>query len=176
MATKKAMWILFGILVISAWFLGPVIQAGAETLKVEVINVVTKIEAVPIENIQGAGLMPMIRDGVFRTESGELGSMKFIGTAYGIQGKGGSFLGYIVYIFGDGSTIVGTLQPGTWGPDPEGKVGGIQKGSGELINGSGRFKGIKGSLTMTGKLLKLTKGEIASKGFNEIILTYTLSP
>ena len=32
MATKKSMWVLFGILVISAWVLGSAIQAGAETM------------------------------------------------------------------------------------------------------------------------------------------------
>jgi hypothetical protein len=29
MATKKLMWVLFGILMISAWVLGSAIQAGA---------------------------------------------------------------------------------------------------------------------------------------------------
>ena len=32
MATKKPIWVLFGILVISAWILGSAIQVGAETL------------------------------------------------------------------------------------------------------------------------------------------------
>jgi hypothetical protein len=31
MATKKSVWVLFGILVISVWVLGSVTQAGAET-------------------------------------------------------------------------------------------------------------------------------------------------
>lgn len=170
------MIVLFGILVISAWVLGSAIYAEAETLKMEVSNVVTKIEVIPIENIQAAGIMPMVRDGLFRTENGELGSMKFIGTGYGVQGKGGSFLGYLVFIYGDGSTIVGTIQPGNYWPDPEGKSLSQQKALGELINGSGRFKGIKGTLKMTGSLLKLTKGEIAPKAYNEFILTYTLTP
>ena len=176
MATKKSFFVLLGLFLIMGGFPGFTNGVGVETLKLQVANVVTKIEAIPIENIEGAGLMPMVRGGVFISENGEVGSMKFIGTAYGVRGKGGSFLGYVVFMFGDGSTIAGTLQPGTWWPDPEKKLGGIQKGSGELINGSGRFKGIKGTLTMTGKLLHLVKGEIASKVYNELILTYTLSP
>jgi len=176
MATKKTFFVLLGLFFITAGFLGFANGVCAETLKLQVTNVVTKIEAIPIENIEGTVILPMVRDGVFVSENGEVGSMKFIGTAYGVVGKGGSFFGYLVYIFGDGSTIVGTIQPGTFWPDPEGKLAGIQKASGELINGSGRFKGIKGTQTMTGKLLKLVKGEIASKVYNDFILTYTLSP
>jgi hypothetical protein len=160
----------------AAGFLGFAEGVGAETLKLQISTVVTKVEPFPIENIEGTVLVLLVKDGVFVLENGELGSFKFIGTTCNTVGKGGSFLGYTVYIFRDGSTIVGTFQPGTsWG-DPEGKVAGIQKASGELIMGSGRFKGIKGTLTMTGKLLKPLKGELASKSHNEIILTYTLSP
>jgi len=32
MANRKAMWLLFGILTISAWVLGSAIQAEAETM------------------------------------------------------------------------------------------------------------------------------------------------
>jgi hypothetical protein len=175
MATKKSFFVLLGLFFITAGFLGFANGVGAETLKLQVPNVVTKVEPFPVENIQGTVLLPMVRDGLFVLENGELGSMKFVGTAYATVGKGGSFSGYIEYIFGDGSTIVGAIA-GTFWPDPEGKLAGFQKGSGELINGVGRFKGIKGTLTMTGKLLQLIKGEIASKVYNEIILDYTLSP
>ena len=151
------------------------IQAGAETLRLQVYSVVTKIEQFPVENIAETGLYPIVRDGLLVLENGDLGSWKFIGTANLTIGKGGPFSGYLVYIFGDGSTIVASMA-GTFWPDPEGKLATFQKGSGELINGAGRFKGIKGTLSMTGKSLKTIKGEIASKAYNEYILTYTLSP
>ena len=176
MATKKSSFVLLGLFFITAGFLGFANGVGAETLKLQVSTVVTKVEPFPVENIEGTVLLSMVRDGLFVLENGELGSMKAIVTADSTRGKGGLFLGYTVYIFGDGSTIVGTFQPGTFWPDPEGKVQGIQKASGELIIGSGRFKGIKGTQTMTGKLLKTIKGEIAPKSYNEFILTYTLSP
>jgi hypothetical protein len=175
MATKKSFFVLLGLFFITAGFLGFANGVCAETLKLQVTNIVTKVEAIPIEKNEGPVFLPMLRDGVFVSENGEVGSMKFIGTAYGVAGKGGSLLGYIVYMFGDGSTIVVTMHGTSW-PDPEGKLAGIQKASGEIINGSGRFKGIKGSHTMNGKLLKLVKGEIASKIYNEFILIYTLSP
>jgi hypothetical protein len=175
MATKKSFFVLLGLFFITAGFLGFANGVCAKTLKLKVTNIVTKVEAIPIEKIEGRAFLPMLRDGVFVSENGEVGSMKFMGTTYGVAGKDGSLLGYIVYKFGDGSTIVGTMR-GTFWPDPEGKLAGIQKACGEIINGSGRFKGIKGSHTMTGKLLKLVKGEIASKIYNEFILIYTLSP
>jgi len=175
MATKKTFLVLLGLFFITAGFLLFGNGVGAETLKLQVSNVITKVELLPLDNIEGTVLLPLVRDGTFVLETGELGSMKFIGTAYNMVGKGGSFSGYLVYIFGDGSTIVTSLA-GTFWADPEGKLAGLQKGSGELINGAGRFKGIKGTLTLTGKLLKTIKGEIASKNYNEVILDYTLSP
>ncbi len=176
MTTKKSFIVVLGLFFITAGFWGFANGVGAETLKIQVSNVVTKIEQFPVENIEGTGLLFMVRDGTFALENGELGSMKAIVTGDWTKGKGGSFLGYIEYIFGDGSTIVGTLQPGTFWHDPEGKLGGFQKASGQLIIGTGRFKGIKGTQTMTGKLLKTIKGENGSKAYNEFILTYTLSP
>ncbi len=176
MGTKKSIFGLLGVFFITAGVLGFANGSGAETLKIEVSNVVTKMEQFPVENVEGTGLFFMVRDGMFALENGELGSMEAVVTGERTKGKGGSFSGYIEYIFGDGSTIVGTLQPGTFGADPEKKFAGLQKASGQLIIGSGRFKGIKGTQTMTGKLLKPIKGDLGSKAYNEFILTYTLSP
>lgn len=176
MATKISFYVLLSVFIIIAGFLGFTNTIGAETLKIEASNVVTKSEVFPIENIEATTMAYMVRDGTFVLENGELGSMKAMVTGAGTVGKGVSFLGFIVYMFGDGSTIVGTFQQGTTWPDPEKKVLALQKSSGELIMGSGRFKGIKGTQTMTGKLLKPIKGESFPKAFNEFILTYTLSP
>ncbi len=176
MATKISFFVLLSVFIIIAGFLGFTNGVGAETLKLQVANVVTKSEVFPIENIEATGISYMVREGTFLLENGELGSMKAMVTSTSTVGKGGLFLGFIVYMFGDGSTIVGTFQPGTFWGDPEKKVLGIQKSSGELIMGSGRFKGIKGTQTMAGKLLKPIKGESFPKAYNEFILTYTLSP
>lgn len=176
MGTKKSIFVLLGVFFFMAGVLGSANGVSAETLKLIVSNVVTKFEAFPVGTVEEPGITFVVRDGVFVSENGELGSFKAVVAAEWTKGKGHSFLGYTVYIFGDGSTIVGTFQAGTAWPDPEGKVGAIQKASGELIKGSGRFKGIKGTQSMTGKLLKLLKGETASKAYNEFILTYTLSP
>jgi len=176
MNIKKSFFVLLGLFFITSGFLGSANGVSAEMLKMQISNVVTKSEQFPVGNLEGTGLSFMVRDGVFTLETGELGSFKAIVTSSGTAGKGGLFLGHAVFLFGDGSTIVGTLQPGTFWPDTEGKVAALQKASGELVIGSGRFKGIKGTLTMTGKLLKVVKGETLPKAYNEFILTYTLSP
>ena len=176
MATKKIFFTLLGIFFVTVLFFGFTKGVGAENLKIQASMVVAKGEQIPVDNIEGTALNALVKNGLFVSENGELGSMRFIGTACNTAGKGGSFLGYLVFIFGDGSTILGTFQPGSSWPDPEGKVSGLQKASGELIMGSGRFKGIKGTLTMTGKLLKTVKGEFSSKSSNEFNFTYTLSP
>ena len=53
MATKKSMWVLFGILVISAWIFGSVIQAGAETMKYRTALTSTKHETIPVGDEEG---------------------------------------------------------------------------------------------------------------------------
>ena len=53
MATKKSMWVLFGILVISAWVLGSAIQAGAETMNYKFYTYVIKAENVPVGDVEG---------------------------------------------------------------------------------------------------------------------------
>ncbi len=177
MATKKTFLVILGLFFITAGFLSFANGVGAETLKLQISNLVTKGEVFPVENMEGVEIVPMVRSGLFVSESGELGSMRWIGVSDRTAGKvGGLFLGYIVFIFGDGSTIMGIMPSGSWWGDPEGKVMGLQKASGELIMGSGRFKAIKGTFTMTGKILKPLKGEIAPKVYNAFILDYTLSP
>lgn len=176
MGTKKSILILLGVFILIAGFLGSANGVAAETLKIKVSNVVTKNEVFPVGNVEEFRIGFVVREGVFVLENGELGSFKAAVTSEWTKGKGHSFLGYTMFIFGDGSTIVGTFQAGKVWPDPEGKVGAIQKASGELTNGSGRFKGIKGTQTMTGKLLKPVKGESAPKAHIDFILTYTLSP
>jgi hypothetical protein len=64
MATKKSMWILFGIFVIAFWVLGSVIQAGAETLNYKWFNHITKNEAILIPDAEGHNVSLFVREGV----------------------------------------------------------------------------------------------------------------
>ena len=53
MTTKKSMWVLFGLLIISAWVLALAIQAGAETMKCRTAWISTKHETIPVGNEEG---------------------------------------------------------------------------------------------------------------------------
>ena len=52
--------------------------------------------------------------------------------------------GYVLYTFEDGSTFVAKFES-TQSPGPKGFA--LQKGSGKLIKGTGRFEGIQGDVT-----------------------------
>lgn len=173
---KKPFYVLFFALFLIVLCLGYAYGAGEEKLKIMVSNVVTKSEQFPVGANEETGLTYIVRDGVFTLENGELGSFKAVVSSQWIKDKPGTYLGYSVFVFGDGSTIVGTFREGSFWRDPEGKVQGLQKSSGEITSGSGRFKGISGTMTMTGKLLKPVKGENVPKAYNEFSLNYTLSP
>jgi hypothetical protein len=165
-----------GVLIIVTCFFLAVAYAGAETMKFKVSNVATKVDSYPVGDVEGHYIVFVIRDGLMVLENGELGSFKALVNIDSTVGKGGSYLGYFILNFLDGSVIVGTFQPATFHPDPEGKVSSNPKGSGELISGTGRFKGISGTETFTSKVLKPAKGEIQGKGYGEFTLTYTLPP
>jgi hypothetical protein len=179
MATKKmniTTWSCIGILITTICFFLPVTSTMAETMKFKVFNVATKVDSYPVGDVDGHNIVFVIRDGLMALEDGEIGSFKALVNIDFTVGKGGSYLGYFILTFLDGSVIVGTFQPATIFPDPEGKVSSNPKGSGVLISGAGRFKGVTGTQTFTSKVLKPSKGEIQGKGYGEFTLTYTLSP
>jgi hypothetical protein len=87
--------------------------------------------------------------------------------------QSGSTILYTTMTFADGSTIIMKRQGAQ-----EGTVGGpsASRGTGEIIKGTGRFEGIKGTGTGTSKLFPVEKGEAGPKSIGEFILTYTLPP
>jgi hypothetical protein len=176
MVTKKFFLIIVGILVFVALLIGSAAQSEEGTMKLKVSNVVTKGERYSVGDVEGHVIAYLMRDGVIVSEDGEVGSMKALVVNDAMVGKGGSFLGYLLFTFVDGSNILSSFQQGALSSDPEGKFALSQRASGELISGSGRFKGIKGTMSMTGKVLKPTKEEFAGKAYNDFTLTYTLPP
>ena len=173
MATKKSMWVLFGILAISAWVLGSAIQAGAETLKCKTSGNAVKMERISIPDVEGHTMNLMMRDGLAFFEDGEVVAYKSFSTWDGISGKRGRAQGYLLFPFVDGSTIITSFHQ-LLEADPEGKVAYYTKSTGEILKGTGRFEGIKGSLSGTGKQFKPEKGELTGKATSDYTFTYTL--
>ena len=68
----------------------------------------------------------------------------------------------------DGSTITNFVK--------DKMTSGDRKYTAEIINGRGRFKGIKGTVTGEGKTLPPEKGEIIGKSVGTVIFNFTLPP
>ena len=172
MATKKSMWVLFGILLISSLVLGPAIHAGAETMNFKTYSYVVKAEEVSIGDVENHTLNLQTRRAFCLFENGEVAtSILYVMGDY-IKGAG-SNTSYGTTTFADGSTIITRRQMTITASGGASLSGGLQ---GEIIKGTGRFEGIKGTITQKTKMLPLEKGEAGQKTINEVTLTYTLPP
>jgi hypothetical protein len=151
--------------------LGSVPQATAETLNYKSFSHVTKLEMVPITDVEGHTLSLMVREGATVFENGELAWFKGAYTRDSIKG-GGAGDSYITFTFPDGSTVI-CHRKGTTAATPQGLTSG-SKWTGDIIHGTGRFQGIRGTLTSSSKIRPPEKGELEGKGSSEGTLTYTL--
>jgi len=170
-ARKRALGVVFCILLISPWVLGSTIQAKAETVKFKLYNYRVKAVIDQIGDVEDHVLGQNMRRGFFVTDNGEVAT--YLGIYQNdIIKTSGSFKGYVTITFSDGSKII-------W--KAEGTMGGTSAtalqtagGKSEIIKGTGRFEGIKGTVTTTTKYLPLEKGEEGQKQIIEGTLTYTL--
>ncbi len=165
MTTRKSMWVLFSILVIFAWVLGSAIQAGAETMNYKSYGYVTKAENVPVGDVDGHIMTFTTRRSFIVFDNGEVATQICVITGDRIKGSGSS-LRYSTMTFSDDSTIIIKEQV------TRTEAAGVSKG--EIIRGTGRFKGIKGTVTGKGRLLPVEKDEVGPKGIGESTITYTL--
>jgi len=164
MATKKSVWVLFSILVISTWLLNSVTQVGAETMNFKFFSHITRNEVFPVGDVDGHNVAINVREGAVIFASGELAWMKAINSGDGLKGAG-TFDQYYTVTFQDGSTIIahtkgrGTPASSKW--------------AGEIINGTGRFQGIKGTAAAEIKFIP-PKDEFGLKALGEAAFDYTL--
>ena len=174
--SKKSfvIWCLIGILLISAWLLVPAIQAEAKTVKAnhKVFGYLTKVESVAVPDVEEHVVILFERRGAAIFENGETAAYCTRGTTDSIKGHG-KFNGYSDYLFKDGSTII-TEYTGTITLPPGGKLHSL-KGESKYIKGTGRFEGIKGKTSFSGKYVApyttdKTKGEFVI----DVTGTYTL--
>jgi hypothetical protein len=104
-------------------------------------------------------------------ENGEVANFHMMGTGEAIK-NGASLLYYDTVIFSDGSTIMERVQ-GMLGMGVPGipSTGGFKK---EIIKGTGRFMGIKGTGSSQTKYLPLEKWQPGVSGYGEGTYEYTL--
>ena len=110
MATKKLIGVTFGILVISAWILGAVVQVGAETLKGRNVLTTTKYEQISVSDEPGHVLAILIREGLAFFENGEIAKMRNHSILDTTPGKDSQAINYNIFTYEDGSTVVTRTQ------------------------------------------------------------------
>jgi hypothetical protein len=161
------------ILVIGFWISGLAPQAIAETLNYKVFTHAEKAEVFSVPDVEGHLVRFTLREGVYIFANGELAWVKQ--AVYNDLIKGaGSIAIYAIITFPDGAIIITRTQTRTEA-NPAGVMTG-SKSTGEIIHGTGRFQGIKGTLSGTNKIFPPEKGEPAGKSLGEGTFVYTLPP
>jgi hypothetical protein len=156
--------------VIGIWLLGAVPQAMAETMNIKYFSHVMKREGVPIPDAEGHAVAFGMSEGATVLETGEMAWHKSVVLSDMTKGSGSIEL-YSTHTFPDGSTFT-THTKGTVEATSAGVT--ARKWAGDIIHGTGRFQGIKGTITTSSKMLPPEKGEIAGKNIGEGTLNYTL--
>ncbi len=172
MGTKKSIWTLFGMIVTTAWLFGSLTQAGAQTYTVKCRSTghFPKMHIIEVGDLPGHILFVGESAGVSSCDDGSVATISGKFTTDLTQGSGIS-QGYQVATYEDGSTIWSKYQT-TITPAPDGKTGRYE-GTSEYIKGTGRFEGIQGGATSTGKRLAPTPGA-GAQYLNDVTVTYTL--
>ncbi len=158
-----------GVFLISALVLLPATQAKAETMKYNSTSQITKFEYVLFPDVKGHKVGVFERRGVAIFEN-EVAVLELQGTFDSIK-KQGAWETYSQITFKDGSTFTYKLQGATT------IVEGIKliNGKGKYIKGTGRFEGIKGELSLTGRYITpITKDKTKGDNWTEATGTYTL--
>ena len=155
------------IALIAAFLLVPVTQAVAETMKHRIAWFHTKAEIIEVGDVEGHIVGVGESTGLVSFDTGEVASAVMKWTVDYTKGNG-IHRTYTIMTFEDGSTIVsmeeGSAQRGPKGSRFEGKI--------VISQGSGRFAGIQGKGTYTGRrILPIASGVPL---YVDRIVTYTL--
>ena len=135
-------------------------QAIAETVNWRITSYFIKMEAIPVPDVEGHFIGMYERRGLATFEDGEVRVYHTRGTFDSIKGQG-SFQGYTTLTANDGSETMVKYQGNL--TIPPGEKLATLSGNGDYIKGSGRFQGIKGEVSFSGKYItpygKETKGD-----------------
>ena len=122
--------------------------AEAETRKARLYSYVTEMYVMPIKFIQAPANAIVERRGVAEYENGEVATYLMRGAGK-VTPKGGTMEGFSQYTFSDKSTNVVKWKSQL--AKKEGQQLITVSGKGTYVNGTGRFEGIQGDITFTGK-------------------------
>jgi len=172
MATRKSRRILFGMLAISTLLFGVALPAGAETLNYKAYVWMNREDIGVVDEAEGHTVSLAQRGGFYVLDNGEIATIKRLSLNDSTREAGVSTI-YETIKFADGSTIM--LR----GQSARRRTAGVTTASdatSEILKGTGRFAGIKGTGKDKRTFLPAEKGEAGSKQYGEGTLTYTLPP
>ncbi len=162
-----------GVLALAIWLLGLTAPASAETLKCRTAGTLRLSESVPVGDVEGHGVGVSVRVGMAFCETGDVANFTAVSSSNVTAGKVGEAQGYQLWNFVDGSTMLTKFQQSS-APAVDQNFMWDAQSTGEILSGTGRFAGITGSLSATGKFLKPIKGELGGRGTLDYTFTYTL--
>jgi len=172
MERKKIILAVISIFLISIWLFPS--QAGAETWKYKIVMYFTRFEMAPIPALETQAYFLTEFRGLTFWENGE--TSFYSGAAIGESYKGkGPVENCITHTFTDGSTIVSKNKFINISA-PDGKTALWEEITGQIVNGTGRFEGIKGTISAKGKrLTPVSPGlkEMRGDGVVEGVMTFT---
>jgi len=147
-------------------------MAETKTVKYKYTSQFTKLEYVLLPDVKGHVVGVFERRGVAIFEN-EVAAVTIRGTFDMIKGKG-TFQAYTQLTYEDGSTTL-MKASGTKVFAPGSKLRLYKEVKGEYIKGTGRFEGIKGKISATGKeITPYTKDKTKQDNWIEVTATYTL--
>jgi len=171
MAAKKLLWAVLGLPLIGGLLFGFPMDASAETMKCKAVGVTLNMERAAVDDEEGHTLGLQTIEGLAIFDNGEIARTKIKAIIDLTKASGFLAIAYFTFIFDDGATIV--LKLDRRGIIDEKGVASTKVVS-EIKKGTGRFAGIKGTVSGPGKNFSV-QGE-AVKSFNDFTFTYTLSP
>ncbi|MEW6530126.1 MAG: hypothetical protein AB1473_04765 [Thermodesulfobacteriota bacterium] len=166
-----ALFGLMAIIVITMAIGYPAAPAEAETLKAKVTNYSVKLEYVPAGDVQGHVIGLDVREGNAVFDDGQTAKYAMVSTFDFMAGKGGTTNGYTKMTFKD-DTFITFKWAANAGIDPD-KLS-TSKGTGTILGGGGRYKGIKGSVSFAGKGTKPASEDPKREMVIDAVIDYTL--
>ena len=145
--------------------------AEAETLKFRIYTYVTRMESMPIGFVDAPTNILCERHGYINFEDGEVAT--FLSRAIGKNSiQKGTRDGYALITYSDNSTSVFEWDLEFWANE----INQLKTftGSGKFIEGTGRYVGIQGEVTLTGQEVIPFPGEPAAGAYFDVTATYSL--
>ena len=165
----KLWFAILAVIILAAFTIA--IQAGAETIKSRQVLFITKGEVLQVGDVPDHIIGLYDQTGLASFDTGEVASIAQKGTLDYIKGSG-TIQGYAITTYEDGSTTTSKWH-GTTRPDPGGK-GSLFESTWTYTHGTGRFAGIQGGGTSTGRRFVPFGG--GAQLYTDSTGTYTLPP